>query len=231
MHQGRQRSALTALLLASSVGAAETVVLRNGFHLEAERLEREPDRVRLLQSTGGWIDVPVGEVLRIVPGGRAPAQAVASNPIPVTKPSESTAHEIDRLADQAGLPRALVRAVVRAESGNRHDAVSPKGAVGLMQLMPATAADLGVDPTNPIDNIRGGTLYLRQMLDRYKGNQDQLAKALAAYNAGPGRVDEYGGLPPYPETIAYVARVVRDFLSSERAEEEGGAGEPTPHQP
>lgn len=112
---------------------------------------------------------------------------------------------IDRYAGQFGLDSSLVKAVMQVESGGRPGSVSPKGALGLMQLMPDTAASLGVDdPLDPGENIRGGSQYLRSMLDRY----GDLPQALAAYNAGPGAVDEHGGVPPYQETQDYVRRVL-----------------------
>ena len=134
----------------------------------------------------------------------APAQVTAARP---PRP------EIDRLIEthsqRQDLDPDLVRAVVRVESSFNPHARSRKGAMGLMQLMPATANSLDVDdPYDPEQNLRGGTTYLRRMLDRFGGD---LELALAGYNAGPEAVDRYRGLPPYPETHAYVDRVLRLF--------------------
>jgi hypothetical protein len=115
---------------------------------------------------------------------------------------------IERVAVRYGVPAALVKAVVKTESNFQRHAVSSKGAQGLMQLMPATAADLGVeDAFSAEDNVRGGTRYLRAMIDRY----GDWKHALAAYNAGPGAVDQYGGIPPYRETREYVERVLHYY--------------------
>lgn len=113
---------------------------------------------------------------------------------------------IERHARDRGLDPALVRAVVQAESGYNAAAVSNKGALGLMQLMPATAVELAVArPFDPEENLRGGTGYLQALLDRFGGDA---TLALAAYNAGPSAVERYGGVPPYPETLEYVRRVL-----------------------
>ena len=115
------------------------------------------------------------------------------------------AAEIDAAAARNGVDPALLRGLIRQESGFDPDVRSPAGAIGLCQLMPATAAGLGVtNPTDPAQNIEGGAKYLRQQLDRFGGD---VSKALAAYNAGPGAVQRYGGVPPYAETQAYVQRV------------------------
>lgn len=113
---------------------------------------------------------------------------------------------IDTISKQYRVPARVIHEIVRQESGGNPDAVSPAGAMGLMQLMPATAKSLGVtDPFDVVQNIDAGVRYLRKMLDKYNGN---LAYALAAYNAGPGAVDRYGGVPPYKETIHYVRNIL-----------------------
>ena len=112
---------------------------------------------------------------------------------------------VDAASERFGVPRELVIAVSRAESAFRSEVSSPAGATGLMQLMPATAKGLGVtDVRDPWQNIAGGTKYLRQLLDRFDGD---VTKVVAGYNAGPGAVQKYGGVPPYEETRTYVARV------------------------
>src|SRR5271165_3240299 len=117
----------------------------------------------------------------------------------------------------------LVSSVIKAESGFNVRAVSPKGAQGLMQLMPGTASQLGVpNAFDPQANVEGGTRYLRELLERY--NFD-LVKALAAYNAGPQRVEQFGGVPPFHETRAYVARIVKDFNKKKAAQQRAVASQ------
>ncbi len=150
-------------------------------------------------SSGGWVSLtpPVAPM--------APAPVAAA-----TKPTPYQA-EIAIIAGQFGLSPALVDAVAWAESRHRADAVSPAGAIGVMQLMPATARSLGVrDARDPVQNIRGGAAYLRAQLDRF---DNDLERALAAYNAGPGAVLRHGRVPPYRETQKYV-RDILDRLAS-----------------
>ncbi len=139
---------------------------------------------------------------------------------PAVRPSHRQARrerpaEIARAADGAALSPALVKAVAERESGFRPNAVSRAGAIGEMQLMPRTARALGVDPKDAGQNLKGGAVYLSSLMRRYDGD---LIRALAAYNAGPGAVDRYGGVPPFAETQAYVAailqRLSRDALAS-----------------
>ncbi|MBR6342708.1 MAG: lytic transglycosylase domain-containing protein [Selenomonadaceae bacterium] len=122
-----------------------------------------------------------------------------------TVSSQSFANMVAEAARKYEVDPKLLSAVAEAESGGNQSAVSPAGAVGVMQLMPDTAASLGVDPYDEKQNIEGGAKYLRQMLDSFGGD---VRKAVAAYNAGPQAVHDYGGVPPYRETQSYVNRVL-----------------------
>jgi soluble lytic murein transglycosylase-like protein len=138
--------------------------------------------------------------------------AGAARQLRVTRPADGRSAKFDPLieahAQHHGLEADLVRAVIQVESGFNPYAVSPKGAMGLMQLMPATANELGViNPFEPEQNIRGGVTYLKRLLDRF---DHKVELALAAYNAGPGAVDRYGQqIPPYRETQAYVKKITK----------------------
>lgn len=140
--------------------------------------------------------------------------------MPATSAAKPGSVNLDQVVRDASnryqLDPDFVNSVIKAESNFQSRAVSRKGAQGLMQLMPGTASQLGVkDPFDPIANVEGGTAYLSQLLDLYHNDP---IKALAAYNAGPNRVDQYHGLPPYMETRAYVARIVRDYNAKKRAQ-------------
>ena len=196
--------------LNGSARAGEYAVLANGFRLHADRHEVDGASVRLY-ANGGVTSLAASEISSFEneeytpPPPSAPAPAVsAPNP-------EPTKDIFDETAKKHGLPPALVRSVVKAESNYRADAISPKGAIGLMQLMPGTAKILGADPSDPAQNVDAGTRYLRELLARYEKDDDQVARAIAAYNAGPGAVDKYHGVPPYRETQDYVRRVLKTY--------------------
>ena len=204
--------------------AAEHVTLKNGFEIDCTRREAiEGGKVRLFMlpsvpSAGAanvdasYIDVASDAVIGVEAFPDPVVEFKAEMPDAKSSPS-LTSDEMHTMLAKAGtqhhIDEDLLASVVKAESGGNVRAVSRTGAQGLMQLMPGTASELGVnDAFRPEQNIAGGTAYLDQLLLRY---HDNAALALAAYNAGPGAVDKYHGVPPYRETRAYVARVIREF--------------------
>jgi Transglycosylase SLT domain len=198
---------LFGLLLVSQLHAAEIANLRNGFSIRHERHEVDGDTTRLYMSAGpssGYVDIPTAQIESFDPAPPEP-QADASQgqerlDLNTIVSAASTRSQVD--AD-------FIASVIRAESGNNPHAISRKGAQGLMQLMPGTASKLGVKNSfDPAENVDGGVRYLRELLLLY--NND-MVKALAAYNSGPQRVQQYKGVPPYRETHAYVARVINDY--------------------
>jgi hypothetical protein len=239
---------LTVLLLLAAIPAlaANVAILQNGFSIRFDRSEVRADvtRLYLKADESGYVEVPSNQIDHIekdltpVAAPVAPASAAPTVPaapaaaikLAVPTPSRSAfasttpstrALSMDQVVAEASshhqLDPDLVASVIRAESGFNSRAVSPKGAQGLMQLMPQTASQLGVaNAFDPRANVEGGAQYLRTLLEQYHFD---LIKALAAYNAGPLRVSHYGGVPPYYETQAYVARIVRDFNRKKLAQQ------------
>jgi hypothetical protein len=218
----RGRGVVVALLAGAAffwhpaANAAEHITLKNGFDLICDHRQVDGDRVRLYldDSSANFIDVGTTEIVAVehvdlphTANAQAPKEAAPD------KDAKLTPQAMHELLTQAGsahdLDVDLLASVVRAESGGNPHAVSRTGAQGLMQLMPKTAANLGVGNSfAPGENVNGGTAYLDELLKRY---HDNLALALAAYNAGPAAVDRWHGIPPYHETRVYVARVIREF--------------------
>lgn len=233
------------VIFAASVCAhgADLAILRNGNSIRHERRQivGAVTRLYLSESSSGYIEIPTDQIERFEIDTAPPPVVVA----PQTSPLAASAQKIPTPApapialnpqtsfnpriDSASLGKVVggagerhqidpdfINSVIRAESGFNNRAVSKKGAQGLMQLMPQTASQLGVaNSFDPNANVEGGTKYLRELLEKY--NFD-VPKALAAYNAGPKRVDQYRGVPPYYETQAYVARIIRDFNRQKLAE-------------
>jgi len=213
--------------------AGEVAVLKNGFSIPHQRREIVGDVTRLYVSSDGssFVDVPTAEIehFEAAPEEAASGSRLSASGTSATLPQHGfparPQTDLNQVVNEASgryrLDPDLVNSVIKAESGFNVHAVSRKGAQGLMQLMPGTASQLGV--SNAFDaqaNVDGGTKYLRELLEKY--NFD-IVKALAAYNAGPHRVEQFGGVPPYYETRAYVARIVRDFNKKKTAEEKAAA--------
>jgi soluble lytic murein transglycosylase-like protein len=200
--------AVASLTAGAHARGAEHVTLANGFALDCHHHATVDGRMRLYTAAdeSGYIE--------FAPTGVAEIETVP-DPAPITQPAavETKPAGIQPLITSAGhahnLDVELLASVVKAESGGNPLARSRAGAQGLMQLMPQTAAEHGViNSYEPEQNVRGGAAYLDELLTRY---HEDLTLALAAYNAGPAAVDRYHGIPPYHETRAYVARVIREF--------------------
>jgi soluble lytic murein transglycosylase-like protein len=204
---------LLAASLVSASAEAEIAVMSSGKILYVDRFERVDDRITLFVTGGGVVTVPSTIVLNVVPNeivekGEDP-QRVSLFP--------QLEEYIAPAASKYGIAPELVAAVIWAESSGDPNAVSSRGARGLMQLMPGTAKELGVMKIlDPGENVEGGTKYLRQMLDAHEGDVEL---ALAAYNAGPEAVRRYRGVPPYRETREYVGRVLQVYERALGAEE------------
>ena len=233
-----QCAAVAAALLASLplAHAAERVTLSNGFAMDCDHHALVDGLMRLYLETGeaSYIALKPDEVTNVETVPDPPRATNASVLSPSAKSAALSPADLHEMLTQAGrahnLDIDLLASVVKAESNGNTHAVSRAGAQGLMQLMPATATDLGVqDGFEPDQNVRGGSTYLDALLTRY---HDNLALALAAYNAGPAAVDKYHGIPPYRETRLYVARVIHEFNRRVQARE-AQAGQVTPktHRP
>jgi len=224
--------ALSLVLIAAPLAnASDLAILRNGNSIRHERRQvvGPVTRLYLSDSASGYIEIPTDQIERFetdtTPAISKTVAPERQNPVPKSSSSSGTAQTVnqqqapvdrrslDEMVSGAGQRHQIdpdfINSVIRAESGFNNRAVSKKGAQGLMQLMPQTASHLGVaNSFDPNSNVEGGTKYLRELLEKY--NYD-VPKALAAYNAGPHRVDQYRGVPPYFETQRYVAKIIRDF--------------------
>lgn len=218
---------------------AELAILRNGNSIKHERREviGAVTRLYLSDSSNGYIEIPTEQIDHFEMEDPAPALSQPQNtgsekialPVPPVastqpaippKPIAVDSNSLDLMVNGAGQRHQIdpdfINSVIRAESGFNNRAVSKKGAQGLMQLMPQTASQLGVsNPFDPKANVDGGTKYLRELLEKYDYD---VPKALAAYNAGSKRVDQYRGVPPYFETQTYVAKIIRDYNRKKLAE-------------
>ena len=219
--------AAALVALAGPVRAAERVTLSNGFSMACNHHLLSDGKMRLFTSVGddSYIEVAPEEVARIDMVPDPPVEKTRETVADEKRTNANlTALDLHEMLADAGhthnLDVDLLASLVKAESGGNARALSRARARGLMQLMPGTAAELGVDDSfQPQQNVRGGSTYLDLLLTRY---HDNLALALAAYNAGPAAVDKYHGIPPYRETRLYVARVIHEFnrrvLAREAAE-------------
>lgn len=208
--------ALSVALLTVSSQAKELVRLRGGVSFEVDRHENDAEGYWFYTRYGARFlaKADVAAIEEILPPG-----AKKPEPAPAPKVAKgATQTMIDDAAKRHGLPPAIVHAVANAESAYDQKAVSRAGAIGVMQLMPATASYLGANPRDEAQNIDAGARYLRSLLDKYGNSPDQVTLALAAYNAGPTTVDRYRGVPPYRETRTYVRRVVDKYEKLSAAE-------------
>jgi soluble lytic murein transglycosylase-like protein len=204
-------AALALIVAAAPAARADYAVLRSGARLHVTGYERRGSNY-VLELAGGQAIVPASEIVRFEPEDTFQPAASQSLPTPYSG-------LIAQAAEKHGVDERLVAGVIAAESNFEPRAVSPKGARGLMQLMPGTAARFSVrNAFDPAQNIDAGTRYLSRLLATYRQNA---TLALAAYNAGPERIVQYGGVPPFPETRAYISRV-RRIAAQLRAERTNG---------
>ena len=207
--------------------AADLAVLRNGNSIRHERKEilGAVTRLYLGATKDGYVEIPTEQIDHYEKDTAPPPKVATANvqrSVVVTPQRQEalTQEGLNQVVSGAGARNQIdpdfIRSVIKAESGFHQNAVSRKGALGLMQLMPGTAAEMGItNPFDPKSNVEGGTKYLRDLLVKYNFDVN---KALAAYNAGSKRVDQYHGIPPYYETQAYISRIIKDFNRQKIAE-------------
>jgi soluble lytic murein transglycosylase-like protein len=205
--------ATMGLVLSAGPARADLVFFSTGRTLSVKAVKSDGASLILTLRSGGEIVCDRSVIAHIeadevpYPEPQADLPPAAAPVVVAVQPAVPYGEIIDRVASEQKVPAGLVRAVIQAESNYQERARSPKGAMGLMQLMPATARQFAVaDPYEASSNIEGGIRYLRSLLDRF-----ELPLALAAYNAGEAAVRRFGGIPPYPETREYVERVLRNF--------------------
>jgi len=204
-------------LLVAPALAGEYAILSSGSRIHIDHHESADGTVRLFDKTGGVTELAADQVKGFESEDYVPPPPPPPPPAPAPEvkppaPADPKAL-VHNAAERVGPPNfvKLVESVAKVESAFRPDAVSPKGALGVMQLMPGTARALSADPSDTEQNIDAGTKLLQDLLIKYDGD---VVKALAAYNAGPGAVDRYQGLPPYRETQNYVDKVLRNYLQA-----------------
>lgn len=202
-------------------------MLRNGNSIRHERKEilGTVTRLYLGATRDGYVEIPTDQIDHYekdtAPPPRIATASVQHNAVVTPQRQETLTQEgLNQVVSGAGARNQIdpdfIRSVIKAESGFHQNAISRKGALGLMQLMPGTASEMGItNPFDPKSNVEGGTKYLRDLLVKYNFDVN---KALAAYNAGSKRVDHYHGIPPYYETQAYISRIIKDFNRQKIAE-------------
>ena len=197
----RLRLLLIVLAAAAPAARADYAVLRSGQRLHITSYQQQNDRIELCLE-GGLVEISAADLIRIEPEEFLPVARAQ-------KPAPPVGELVEAAARRYGVDPELVTSVIAVESNFNARAVSRRNARGLMQLLPETASRLGVtDSFDPVQNVDAGTRYLRTLLDSYRYD---LVLTLTAYNAGPDRVEQYRGVPPFSETISYVRRVRREY--------------------
>lgn len=199
------RFVATALLLGCAAAGTEVAVHSKSFNVNESNLQPTSE----VRTATSFFWQPFSNILNHTGSAGRSVDSTPSSAIQTAIPKEEALRLIGLAAAKHNVPCAFVKSIVAVESNFDATAVSPKGAIGLMQLMPETAHQYGADdPAVPEQNIDAGTHYLRALMDRYSNTRSSLQRVIAAYNAGPGMVDKYRGIPPFRETKRYVVKVL-----------------------